>query len=78
MVEKFISAVTKSPAAIATEINGTYVKNESTSVHVERNELYCFFAHSQYLEQDGVDFNAKRSKIGLPMIFLAFSCMKAS
>jgi hypothetical protein len=38
MVEKFISAIRKSPATIATEINGTYVKNESTSVHVARNE----------------------------------------
>jgi hypothetical protein len=68
MVEKFISAMTKSPATIATEINGTYVKNESTSVYIAWNKLYCFFAHSQYLEQEGADFNATRSKIGLPTI----------
>lgn len=44
MVEKFISAITKSPATIATEINGTYVKNESTSVHVN-GMSYIVFSH---------------------------------
>jgi hypothetical protein len=34
MVEKFIRATTKSPAIIATEIDGTYVKNESMSFHI--------------------------------------------
>jgi hypothetical protein len=35
----------KSPATIATETNGTYVKNESMSFHIPWNRLYRFLIY---------------------------------
>ena len=43
--------MTKSPASIATDIIGTYVKNESMSFHTARNKLYRFLYNSQFQYQ---------------------------